>query len=114
MDRKVRFCDAELGQIRNRTMRDIMCENTDLAEITPDPFKSPEFAGNEVLPCTRFNPLEPADEECVSGTVNEDISDRFRDRVTKRSVSEENDYDRFVPTSDFSDPGKNAVDGKPR
>ena len=57
---KLRFCDSELSAIRARTIRDVICDNTNVAGVPYDSFR--HDASNEdvlIVPCSERNVLNP-------------------------------------------------------
>ncbi|XP_059091262.1 peroxidase-like isoform X2 [Tigriopus californicus] len=85
VDRNIRFCAKELEMIRTRTFRDVLCENTNIAELTLSPFQK-ESPSNPMISCTNTNRFEP--------------------RVD--CEAEANEHDHFVPSNDVLNQESNS------
>ena len=67
MNRKLRFCDSELSAIRARTVRDVICDNTDVTGVPYESFRHDTSNGDVlIVPCSERNILLP-DLDCESG-----------------------------------------------
>ena len=58
VNRKLRFCDSELSAIRARTMRDVICDNTNVTGVPYDSFRH-DTDNVLVVPCSERNILLP-------------------------------------------------------
>lgn len=64
---KIDFCPSDVEFLRHRTLRDIICENTDIEALPLSVFQVPS-ASNPVLECNQqAHPLEPQ-ELCLFGS----------------------------------------------
>jgi hypothetical protein len=59
VDKKLRFCDTELAAIRRRTIRDVICDNTDVEGIPINPFLHDKEGEGDIVDCKKINRLEP-------------------------------------------------------
>ena len=63
----VRFCESELAAVRARTIRDVICDNTNVTGLPYDSFRHDASAGDAlIVPCSERNLLLP-DLHCVPG-----------------------------------------------
>ena len=62
----LRFCDDDLEKLKQRKLRDILCENSDVPYLAQSVFRVPK-EGNPVINCNKVNPLEAKD-LCLFGS----------------------------------------------
>ena len=69
VNRELRYCDSELSAIRARTVRDVICDNTDVAGVPSDSFRHDAANGDVlIVPCSQRNILLP-DLDCEPGAL---------------------------------------------
>ncbi len=60
VDEGIKFCPGDLAKLRRRTLRDIICENTDITDLARSAFRIPS-ASNPLVSCSEVNSLDPDD-----------------------------------------------------
>ena len=68
-----RLCDDDFENIQKRTLRDIICENSNLKELQANPFLARDDNINNPFSCTQFNQFVPAGLRCAPSKRNVSI-----------------------------------------
>ena len=97
MHPNLRFCDGDLEKLKQRKLRDILCENSDVPYLAQSVFRVPKEGSNPVINCTTVNPLN-AEDLCLFGS-NRPAKDL--EPPGFKTSSREGTYGAFTLFTDF-------------